>query len=93
MAHIMNDELHVAGILVHTKPDALPYVSSIIAAMPGSEVHATSLDGKLVVTVESVDSAVILDRLDAMNRIQDVISAALVYQHNEPLDRIDEEMS
>ena len=78
---------------MHVKPEALLYVSAVIAAMPGSKVHATSLDGKIVVTVESVDSAVILDRLDAMKRIQDVISAALVYQHNEPLDRIDEEMS
>ena len=93
MAHIMSDELHVAGVLVHVKADALPYVSAVLAAMPGIEVHATSPEGKIVVTVESVDSAVILDRLDAMNRIQDVISAALVYQHNEPLDRIDEEMS
>ena len=88
----MNKELHIAGVLVHGKVDLLTAIRGEIAALPGAEVHGASDDGKLVVTLEMRDSTAVLDHINAINLIQGVISATLVYQHNESLDSMQEEL-
>lgn len=88
----MNKELHIAGVLVHGKVDLLTAIRGEIAALPGAEVHGASDDGKLVVTLEMRDSTAVLDHINAINQIRGVISATLVYQHNESLDSMQEEL-
>jgi len=88
----MNKELHIAGVLVHGKVDLLTAIRGEIAALPGAEVHGASEDGKLVVTLEMRDSTAVLDHINAIILIQGVISATLVYQHNESLDSMQEEL-
>jgi nitrate reductase NapD len=88
----VNKELHIAGVLVHGKVDLLTAIRGEIAALPGAEVHGASDDGKLVVTLEMRDSTAVLDHINAINQIRGVISATLVYQHNESLDSMQEEL-
>lgn len=79
----MNPQLHVAGVLARIRggdPDA---ALRRIAAMPGAEIHATSADGKVVVTLEAPDAATLSRRLTRIARIRGVLSAMLVYQHEE----------
>ena len=89
---VVNKELHIAGVLVHCKVDLLTEIRREIAALPGAEVHGASKDGKLVVTLEMQDSTAVLDHINAINLIRGVISATLVYQHNESLDSMREEL-
>ena len=89
----MNEELHIAGIVVHALPESVQPVSESIASLPGAKVCATSRDGKLVVTLEAPTAREIAQRMDDIQRLDAVLSALLVYQHNEPLQAMMEEVS
>ena len=89
----MSAELHIAGIVVHAAPQGAQRVADAIGAMPGAEVHAASRDGKLVVTLEASSAREIASRIEQIQGLEHVMSAALVYQHNEALDAMMEEVS
>lgn len=89
----MIDELHIAGIVVHARPDGAQRVTAAIAGWHGAEVHAASPDGKLVVTLEAPTSREIASRMEEIQRIEGVLSASLVYQHGEPLAAMMEEVT
>jgi len=81
----MADELHLASLLVHVRPDSLDRVRAAIAAMPGTEIHAEQ-DGKLVVVVEGPHEGWIADRMTAMHLTDGVLSAVMVFHHAEALE-------
>ena len=89
----MTEELHIAGIVVHALPESVERVAKSIVGLAGTEVHATSPDGKLVVTLEAPGAREIAARMDAIQRLDGVLTASLVYQHNEPLEAMMEEVS
>ena len=62
----------------------------MIAAIPGAEVHATSPIGKLVVTIEAGTADEIVDKVSRIQRIDGVLSAALVYQCTDTLASMNE---
>jgi len=76
-------EWHIAGIMVFAHPASLDRVRHAIDAMTGAEIHAVSDVGKLVVTVEAPTSQAIVAQLMCLHQLEGVISATLVYQHNE----------
>lgn len=61
--------------------------------MTGVEIHAVSDAGKLVVTVEAPSSHAIVAQLTCLHQLEGVISATLVYQHNEDAAAMYEEVS
>jgi nitrate reductase NapD len=89
----MSEELHVAGIVVHAYPAKVQAVASAIAGFAGAEIHATAPDGKLIVTLEGSSTAAIAACMDAIQQLDSVLSASLVYQHGEPLQAMLEEVS
>ncbi|HJV27373.1 MAG TPA: chaperone NapD [Aromatoleum sp.] len=76
-------ELHVAGVLARARPLDTETVAARISSLPGAEVHATSADGKLVVTLEASDAPMLSERLARIPLVAGVLSAVLVYQHCE----------
>ena len=89
----MSEELHIAGVVVHARPESVQRVAAAIAELPGAEIHATSGDGKLVVTLEAPSAREIAARIDDIQQFEAVLSASLVYQHNEALEAMMEEVS
>lgn len=89
----MSSEIHVAGIVVHARPQRLQSVRDAIAALASVEVHGASAEGKLVVTIESATPAEVLSRIDAIHQIEGVLSAVIVYHHSEDYDSMNEEIS
>lgn len=87
-----DDEWHIAGIMVYAHPAALEHVRHAIGAMTGVEIHAASDAGKLVVTVEAPSSHAIVAQLTCLHQMEGVISATLVYQHNEAAAAMFEEL-
>ena len=87
-----DDDVHVAGLVVHAYPDAVPGVERALRAIPGAEVHATSRDGKLVVTLEASDQATIADTLVHLQTLDGVLAASLVYQHSESASAMNDEV-
>lgn len=86
------DEVHVAGLVVHAYPEAVPRVERALRAFAGVDVHAASRDGKLVVTMESTGAGAIADALVRIQALDGVLAAALVYQHTEPASAMNDEV-
>ena len=72
-------EMHIASLLVQGQPSALDKISHKIEALEGAEIHARDPVGKILVTIESESEAKILSRLNLIQAMDSVISAALVY--------------
>lgn len=86
------DELHIASAVVHSTSKRAPRVAAAIAAMEGACVHATSPAGKLVVTLEAASAPAMTALVSAIQRIDGVLSAALVYQCADSLAAMNEEI-
>ena len=83
---------HVAGVVVYVRMEALQRVAHALATLPSAQVHGSSPDGKLVVTREGARSSFVAEQLRAIQAIPDVMSTALVYQHHDHADSLNEEI-
>ena len=72
-------EAHIASLLVQGLPKALERIASKIEALEGAEVHARDPHGKILVTLETDTEAEILNKMEQIQNIESVVSAALVY--------------
>jgi nitrate reductase NapD len=87
------DELHIASLVLHVLPHRVDGVRAAIAGIAGAEVHGVGPTGKMVVTLEGLGAARIAAGVAALQAIEGVLSAALVYQHAEPIGQMNEEAS
>ncbi|WP_394201330.1 chaperone NapD [Shewanella waksmanii] len=87
----MSQEYHVTSLVVHAAPTELIQVKHQIDALAGTDIHAVTEEGKLVVTLEGETQASILDNVEAINALSGVLSSSLVYHQVEPLEEKSEE--
>jgi nitrate reductase NapD len=85
-------ELHITSLVLHAHPKREVQVRAAIAEVTGAEVHAVGPTGKIVVTLEAPSASAILAGVAALQAIDGVFSAVLVYQHAEPIEQMDEEI-
>ena len=76
--------MNISGIVVHEKPDKIEAVRAQLKKLPGVEVHASSAEGKMVVTIEKPGDREITDLFDEIGKTSGVLSTAMVYHHFEP---------
>ncbi|QGZ40666.1 periplasmic nitrate reductase chaperone NapD [Pseudoduganella flava] len=88
----MIDEIHIAGIIVHASRAQMDAVRTQLALVPGAIVHTAAADGRMVVTLETDSAQRTLDTMDVIRVIPGVFNVALVYQHAEPREAMDEEI-
>ena len=72
--------MHISGVLVHIRPEKVNAVKSRLNALSGVEIHATTDDGRLVVTIENDDGPMV-DTMNSFHDIEGVLSASLIYHH------------
>jgi len=87
----MEQEIHIAGIVVYAQPAQFDSIKSCIAEVPGADIHAGA-EGKLIVTLETENTKRSLDYMDAIRALPGVIDVVLVYQHAEPMSALDQEV-
>jgi nitrate reductase NapD len=75
-------ESNICGLVVHARPGLAQAVQGRLIALPGVEVHASTPDDRLVVTVEDAGDRRCLDTVTRLQDIEGVLSTALVYQHS-----------
>ncbi|WP_053246322.1 MULTISPECIES: chaperone NapD [unclassified Achromobacter] len=85
-------ELHIASMVVHALVRKLDTVRAGILAVEGAEIHAVSGAGKIVVTLEAPSTEQMMARISEIQRLDGVLASALVYQHAETLDAMNEEI-
>ena len=88
-------EGNICGVLVHVRPQIMDRTLKALAALPGTEIHQSAPDGRVVATVEDVPGKWAGNTLTDINNIQGVLSAALVFHHRDGDDTgdVDEEVS
>ena len=77
------NEVHISSMVVHAMPDHLQTVKNKIEDLPGTEIHAESPNGKLVVVLESQTQTYITDVIEKIAGLDHVLSTALVYHQIE----------
>ena len=75
--------MNLASLVVHTLPSDREQIAGQLLGLPGVEIHATTDDGRLVVTVDNDASQVTADTLQAIHETQGVISAAITFQYSD----------
>lgn len=75
--------ISICGVVVHARPEVSKDVRFRLESLEGVEVHAETVSGQFVVTVESDDEDDTIATLDQMQRLEGVYSTALAYGHNE----------
>ena len=88
----MPEEIHIAGVIVHATPEALDSVGREAVRLPGTRIHAAEPDGRMVVTLETDSTRRTLDYMDALRALPGVLNVALVYQHAEAVEAMNEEV-
>ncbi|OOZ38597.1 hypothetical protein BOW53_14960 [Solemya pervernicosa gill symbiont] len=75
--------MNICGVLVHARPENIVPVKERLQHLEGVEVHAINDDGQLVVTLEQDDEGLMADTLMSFQNVDGVISASMIYHHNE----------
>jgi nitrate reductase NapD len=73
-----DSEYHVSSYVVRVKPQDGQFVSNIIDAIAGLEVHAEE-DGKLIVTAEAGNVRELADLSRVLEETEKVVSVAPIY--------------
>lgn len=76
--------MNISSVIVAAQPARRDAVQAALAAWPGIEVHASTPDGRLLVTVEADDDAGSTACFGAISGLDGVMSVALVYHQCEP---------
>jgi nitrate reductase NapD len=67
----------ISGVVVASRPKHLAAVSEAVEAFPWADVHYSDAAGRLVVTVEADGLDDSIERVETLQRLPNVLSAAL----------------
>jgi nitrate reductase NapD len=85
-------ELHIVGVLVQARAGAMARLRRVIPELPGATLAQWAQDGRLVVVVEHEDAQGVVQTLSALRDLPGVLNVALVYQHAESWEAMQQEM-
>ena len=78
------DGLTISSLLVQARAEDHRRLEEAISSLPGTEVHATTGTGKIVVVIETPSDAELIRRIDRIGALPGVLSVNLVFHHSEP---------
>ena len=81
----MSRECHISSLVVHGLPDRIPYIARSIGFLDGAEIHGGEEAGKLIVTLETETESQVVERINAIQLLDGVLAATLVFHHFEPV--------
>lgn len=77
--------MNIASLVLRAHPDRMAALREAVCAIPGSEVHAISMnDGRMIVTLEDTPEHACADALAKVQQLDHVMSLTLAYEHSEP---------
>ncbi len=78
-----NEVINICGVLIHAIPDQVSQVQTKLLQYEGVEIHNVTENGRLIVTIDHPDRYLMADTINHLNNVEGVLSAAMIYQHNE----------
>ena len=86
--------MNICGILVHAHPEGFDAVRARLTSIPGVEVHGVSEEGRAVVTLEEDNEDQMAESMFAIQRLEGVLAASMIYHHREDdIETVEETMS
>src|SRR3954452_7740530 len=79
----MPEEIHVSSLVVHCRRELATAIAAELNAVSGMEVHGGVAQGKLVVTLETISEVEIVERMNALQSLEGVLAATLVFHQFE----------
>jgi len=73
------EPVNLVSMVMMVRPERLTAFRQQIASVDGAEIHIASAEGKLVVTVEADDQRSLLQRIEALQNLEGLVSSNLVY--------------
>ena len=77
------NEFHISSLVVQALPSKAPFVQDAIARLAGAEINAVTVEGRIVVTLETDSEAEFLLRFAEIEGLPGVISTMLVFHQVE----------
>ncbi|GGA86055.1 hypothetical protein GCM10011369_30120 [Neiella marina] len=88
------DLVKLAGVLVRCQPSRRAVVIEQIEAQAGASVEPESSEDALIVIIEETPTTLYLtEQITRIQNIQGVLSAALIYHHNDTAETGNKEMA
>ena len=78
--------MNISSLLLHVQPQRAEQVRAQLEQLPGVEVHAVTVEGRLIVTVEKGDDLEMTRAFEQLGAIPWVHATTLVYHPSETLD-------
>ena len=86
--------MNICGILVHAHPEGFDAVRERLLGISGVEVHGVSEEGRAVVTLEEDNEDQMAESMFAIQRLEGVLAASMIYHHREDdIETVEETMS
>lgn len=79
----MNDEFHISSFIIQAKPAHFEQLLGILPTLQGVEVHQSSPEGKIIVTLECNNTGEISDITRAIGQLEGVLSCNMVFHQIE----------
>ena len=79
----MNNEFHISSFIVQAKPEHLEALLETLKTLTGVEIHQTSPEGKIVLTLECNNTGEISDITTAIGQMKGVLSCNMVFHQIE----------
>ncbi len=78
--------ISVCGVMVFILPENREVVEARMLEILGLEIHGSNDEGKLVVTIETDSYKETGDAVTQLQKLEGILSIAMIYQHAEVLD-------
>ena len=75
--------MHISGVLIHVKPEQQKSIEQQILNFSGTEIHASTEKGKIIITIDVENDHQITDTIMDVNNLKGVLSAVMVYHYSD----------
>lgn len=75
--------MNISSAIVYAKSEHDQALRMLLSQVPGVEVHASTDDGKMIITIETESDRSAVDIYEAIERMDGVLSVAMIFQQTE----------
>ncbi len=75
--------MNLSSVVIQTRPEYLKKVLAMVKSSPYCEYHIHDEKGRIIVTIEGVNTEEEVEKLKQVQAIPDVISAEMVFAYSE----------
>ena len=75
--------MNISSAIVYAKSEHDEALRTLLSQVPGVEVHASTDDGKMIITIETESDRTAVNIYEDIERMEGVLSVAMIFQQTE----------